>query len=788
MFVKVIVDIKIKNVNRPFTYQVPKHFEAVIEIGMRVIVPFGNRELLGYVIEIEENGDLDYKIKPIIALMDLIPALTPELLELAKQIANETSSFLVNCIQAMLPVAIKAKYRKKLVKLIDHLPLTLQPYFENQKEIDFESIKQEDLTLVKQAIKVNQIELVYDIQDKGKIKYDTFVSLNIEKIDQVSKSAKKQKEVIDFLVRCETEVLKSILMHELKLSHATYQSMLKKAIISERSEEHYRDPYHHLEQNAVKHPMTEEQQNAYDEVMAGIKASIHKIFLLHGITGSGKTEVYLNVIEEVIRLDKEAILLVPEIALTPQIVRQFKNRFGNDVAVLHSGLSDGEKYDEWRRIRKGEVKVAVGARSAIFAPFMNLGIIIVDEEHESTYKQGEMPKYHAVEVAKMRTQNHQCVLVLGSATPSLESYARAVKGVYHLLEMHKRATNMELPETKIVDMTNEYKHGNLSILSKTLHAEIVKRLAKNEQIILLLNRRGYENFLMCRSCGHTMMCQNCDVSLTFHKSNHRLKCHYCGYDESIPQRCPMCGDEHIKGFGYGTQKVEEELMKVFPDAGILRMDNDTTSNKGDHERILNAFRDKKAHILIGTQMIAKGLDFEDVTLVGVLLADTSLKLPDFRSSEKTFQLITQVAGRAGRHKAGSQVIIQTYNPTHYAIIAASKNHYKAFFNHEMKMRKMGMYVPYYFMCQILVTSDQFQMAMKQAEKIARYIKAQVSEQTIVLGPVVPSIKRINNLYQTQLIVKYKDESRLRTALESILISYSDQAVQVTIDMYPHFLL
>jgi primosomal protein N' (replication factor Y) (superfamily II helicase) len=788
MFVKVIVDIKIKNVNRPFTYQVPKHLEAVMEVGMRVIVPFGNRELLGYVIAIEESGALDYKIKPIIAVMDLIPALTPELLDLAKQIANETSSFLVNCIQAMLPVAIKAKYRKKLVRLTEHLPLSIEPYFESQKEIDFEKISSEDLSLIKQAIKDQQLELIYDIQNKGAIKYDTYVTLNVENIDRVSKSATKQKEVIEFLVMSETEVLKSQLFHELKLSHTTYQSLLKKEIIKERTEEHYRDPYQHLEQHPVKYPMTEEQQASFDEIMRSINEVSHKIYLLHGITGSGKTEVYMNVIEEVIHLGKEAILLVPEIALTPQIVRQFKNRFGNDVAVLHSGLSDGEKYDEWRRIRKAEVKVAVGARSAIFAPFMNLGIIIVDEEHESTYKQGEMPKYHAVEVAKMRAMNHQAVLVLGSATPSLESYARAVKGVYHLLEMQKRATNMELPETKIVDMTSEYKHGNLSILSQTLYQEMVKRLEKGEQIMLLLNRRGYENFLMCRSCGHTMMCQNCDVSLTFHKSNHRLKCHYCGYDEMIPNRCPMCGDEHIKGFGYGTQKVEEELIKQFPDVGILRMDNDTTSNKGDHERILNAFREKKAHILIGTQMIAKGLDFEDVTLVGVLLADTSLKLPDFRSSEKTFQLITQVAGRAGRHKAGSQVIIQTYNPTHYAIMAAAGNHYKAFFNHEMKMRKMGMYVPYYFMCQILITSDQFQMAMKQAEKIGRYIKEQVSEQTIVLGPVVPSIKRINNLYQTQLIVKYKDETRLREALESILISYSDQAVQVTIDRYPHFLL
>lgn len=787
MIAKVIVDLKIKNVNRPFSYKVPKALESIVEVGMRVTVPFGNRQLLGYVLEVSDHEDSTIELKEISDVMDLIPSLTPELLQLAEQLSQETASFLVHCIQAMLPAAIKAKYQKKVIKLEEEIPKPLNKYFYEKYEINYEQIDQEDLKWVKEAINYNKMELIYDVSDKVNIKYNTYVRLTHDYDQKISKNASKQKEIIEYLLKINQEILKPDLLAQLNASYATYNTLLKKGLIEEVVVEAYRDPYAKVKDEVVIHQMTDEQQVVFDHVLAAIKKEQEQIFLLHGITGSGKTEVYLNLIEEVIKKNQEAILLVPEIALTPQIVRLFKLRFGDDVAVLHSGLSSGEKYDEWRKIRKGQVKVAVGARSAIFAPFNQLGMIIIDEEHEGTYKQDEMPKYHAVEVAKMRAKYHNCVLLLGSATPSLESYARAVKGVYQLLEMTSRATKMTLPQTKIVDMTNEYKHGNLTMISDTLYQKMVKRLEKGEQIILLLNRRGYDNFLMCRSCGYTFMCQNCDISLTHHKYNNRLKCHYCGFDQTIPSKCPTCGDSHLSGFGYGTQKVEEELINLFPEVGILRMDNDTTSNKGDHERILDAFKDKKAHILIGTQMIAKGLDFVDVTLVGVLLADTALKLPDFRSSEKTFQLITQVSGRAGRHKEDSEVIIQTYNPSHYAIILASQANYKAFFNHEMKMRLMGKYVPYYYMCQVIVKSDVFQESMKHAEKIKSYIQKHLTDQAILLGPVVPSIKRINNVYQSQIIIKYKDEQKLRSALEAILINYSEKQVNVLIDMYPQFL-
>ncbi len=783
MIAEVIVDIKVKNVNRPFSYIVPHYLEEVIEKGMRVKVPFGHREILGFVVNlIDKNGEVD-QLKPISELLDIIPSLTDELLSLAYKMSDETSSFLINCIQAMLPTAIKAKYVKKIMKIGD-IDSSLTHYFNRNNEVEFDKIEQIDLKLVKQGINDNQLELKYEVKNKLNIKYETIIEL----ISNKKVTGKKQQAVINYL-SVQNKVSKSTLVNDLHLKNSTIKSLVDKLIIKETITEVYRDPYQvHDEDKLVKHKFNDEQQHAFDEILESINTENKKIFLLHGITGSGKTEVYLNVIEKVINNGQDAIMLVPEISLTPQIVRIFKLRFGQKVAVLHSGLSLGEKYDEWRKIRKREVKIVVGARSAIFAPFTNIGVIIIDEEHESTYKQDEMPKYHAVEIAKIRAKYHGATVVLGSATPSLESYARAIKNVYQLLELTKRATSMDLPSTTIVNMAEEFKTGNMTIISKALSIALTKRLNKNEQAILLLNRRGYDNFLMCRSCGQTLMCPNCDITLTYHKYNNRLKCHYCGFEQSSIKQCPNCKSEHLKGFGYGTQKVEEELLKQFPQLRIIRMDNDTTSNKGDYEKHFNAFRNKQADVLLGTQMIAKGLDFEDVTLVGVLSADTILKLPDYKASEKTFQLITQVSGRAGRHKSDSEVIIQTFNPTHYAITLAAQNNYKAFFSQDMRLRRLGKYTPYYFMTQIVITDDVFQETLKEANKIYLFLKEKLSNDVILLGPVVPQIKRIKNNYFSQIIVKYRKEPLLKKTLESILMSYQENKVNVTIDMYPNFLL
>lgn len=783
MIANVIVDVKVKNVNKPFSYLVPSYLEDVIEVGMRVKVPFGMREVMGYVINLQTDVTVPQELKPIIDILDMTPSLTPELIDLAFTMSRDTSSYLISCIQAMLPAAIKARYEKKLVKLTDALNPNLAVYFHNKDVINIDVVKKEDYKYLKQAINNHELDLVYEIKDKLNVKYETYLEL----IKDEEVTGHKQKQIIEEL-KMNGRLKKSDLIKLLKVSSQSIKSLVKKGIVKEINEEVFRTPYSDILTDRSKHILNYDQLKAFNRIKESIISKQGEIFLLHGVTGSGKTEVYLHVIEEVVKLGKEAIMLVPEISLTPQIVQLFKQRFGNQVAVLHSGLSLGEKYDEWRKIRNKDVKIVVGARSAVFAPFTNIGVIIIDEEHELTYKQDDMPKYHAIEIAKIRAKTYNATLVLGSATPSLESYARAVKQVYTLLELPKRATLTRLPKASIVNMTSEFKRGNLSIFSEQLKEAIIDRLNKHEQIILLLNRRGYENFLLCRSCGYTVMCQNCDISLTYHKASKRLKCHYCGFEIPIVTECPKCHSKHIKGFGYGTQKVEEELIKEFPEARIIRMDVDTTSNKGDHDRIITLFKEKQADILLGTQMIAKGLDFEDVTLVGVLLADTSLRLPDFRASERTFQLIMQVAGRAGRHKENSEVIIQTYNPQHYAITLASEHKFLEFFNKEMKVRKLGKYSPYYYLTQIIVQSEVFQDTLKEGNKIVNYLKGQISSEAIVLGPVVPQIKRLNNLYSTQIIIKYKQEKQLPEALEYILNSYQDSPVNVIIDRYPTFIM
>ncbi|CKF57162.1 primosome assembly protein PriA [Streptococcus pneumoniae] len=488
---------------------------------------------------------------------------------------------------------------------------------------------------------------------------------------------------------------------------------------------------------------------------------------------------------------KEAIVLVPEIALTPQMVDRFKGRFGSQVAVLHSALSVGEKYDEWRKILRKEVKVVVGARSAVFAPFENLGIIIIDEEHESSYKQEDNPRYHARDVAVWRGQYHKCPIVLGSATPTLESFARAKKGVYELLTMEKRMNEQALPTVEIVDMREELRDGNRSMFSKALHEKIADRLEKKEQMVLFLNRRGHSTFVMCRDCGYVVQCPHCDISLTYHKMNHRLKCHYCSYEENMPTACPACQSTYIRFFGTGTQKVEEEITKLFPEARVIRMDVDTTSRKGMHEKLLKAFGEEKADILLGTQMIAKGLDFPKVTLVGVLTADTMLHLPDFRASEKTYQLLTQVSGRAGRHELPGEVIIQTYTPEHYSIELAKNQQYDVFFDQEMQMRRTRQYPPYYYVVLVTVSHPELLKAVQVTEKIALYLRTHCSQQTMVLGPVASAIPRIKDRYRYQCMIKYKREPNLKNVLKMVNEHYQaemQKELQISIDFNPTMLM
>ncbi|MDE5977834.1 MAG: primosomal protein N' [Turicibacter sp.] len=787
MIAEVVVDIKNKAVNKVFDYLVPEEFTSLIQPGIRVLVPFGPRTIMGFVISLKEQTELQ-KLRPIRELIDVVPVLNDELRELGIHLSIETGSTMIQCFEAMIPNAMRAKYKKKLYYLNENLPDTLAILFQNSKVIDYEQIPTPLLKEVKDAIERKQVELVYEVKDqlgKKMMKYLSLVDVDID--ESKFNRAMKQKQVIEYLKRVQLPILKSQLMQELQVTHAIIKALVDKKVIQEIEVESYRDPYanvHHQASKALQ--LNQEQQLAVTMVTQACEQQAPDTFLLHGITGSGKTEVYLQIIEQVLSKGKQAIMLVPEIALTPQIAGRFKSRFQDKVAVLHSALSMGEKYDEWRKILKQEVQIVVGARSAIFAPFKEIGIIIIDEEHEATYKQEESPRYHAIEVAKHRAMTHRCPLVLGSATPSLESFARAQKGVYRLLTLSRRAVvTAKLPTVKLIDMRKQSTVTDQMILSEELKSAISKRLACGEQVVLLLNRRGYSNFMQCRECGEVVNCPNCDVSLTYHKPNQKLKCHYCGFESFILKRCPSCQSEELRFFGLGTQKVEEYLQEQFPSARMMRMDVDTTSKKGSHQELISAFERKEADILIGTQMVGKGLDFKDVTLVGVLAADLMLHLSDFKAAERTFQLLTQVAGRAGRHELEGEVFIQTYSPDHYVMQCVVEQNYYAFYMEEMKMRRRFGYPPYYYLASVMMSSEDYNDLIRACDQVNQYLQTQLGYQCILIGPTMPYVGRVNQRFRMYFMIKYKQEPRLRAILSQLLVYFQEGVVSLSLDFFPN---
>ncbi|WP_256961632.1 primosomal protein N', partial [Staphylococcus argenteus] len=678
MIAKVIVDVASKSVDYKFDYLIPERLVSVIQPGIRVVVPFGPRTIQGYVMEVTTQPDsqLDMsKLKSIIEVKDIKPELTPELIALSEWMSATHVIKRISMLEVMLPSAIKAKYKKAFM-------------LKDDTEVTADILKRFDKNgfyYYKDAQKNNDIASLMSLLQAGIIEEKTILSQNVTKKtkravriidgfnpDEVLAKLEKIIKQYDLYAFLSEEQHKTIFLSDIEdmgFSKSSLDGLVKKGYVEKYDAIVERDPFKdRVFEQESKRQLTTDQQRAYAAINEKIINQEQATFLLHGVTGSGKTEVYLQTIEDVLNQGKQAMMLVPEIALTPQMVLRFKRRFGDDVAVLHSGLSNGERYDEWQKIRDGRAQVSVGARSSVFAPFKNLGLIIIDEEHESTYKQEDYPRYHAREIAQWRSEYHHCPVILGSATPCLESYARAEKGVYQLLSLPNRVNQQALPDIDIVDMRTELSEGNRSMFSKDLREAIQLRLDRQEQVVLFLNRRGYASFMLCRDCGYVPQCPNCDISLTYHKTTDLLKCHYCGYQETPPNQCPNCESEHIRQVGTGTQKVEELLQQEFEGARIIRMDVDTTSKKGAHEKLLTEFEKGNGDILLGTQMIAKGLDYPNITLVGVLNADTMLNLPDFRASERTYQLLTQVAGRAGRHEKAGQVIIQTYNPEHYSIL------------------------------------------------------------------------------------------------------------------------
>ena len=713
MYAEVLIEIKAKNIDKTFTYEIGN---LNIQVGMRVLVPFGKQKLEGFVLNIHNNKP-EYNTKAIISAIDEEPVLNKEMLDLGKYISKKTLCNLISAYQTMLPTALKAKNGK--------------------------------------------------VVNKKYISYITLIDKNYE-----TKSL-SQNKILELLKK-ENYIKKSILND---ISVSSVKTLLKNNIIKEEVKEEYRLD-NDVEELDEKKELTEEQLNTLNK----IKYDKFMPYLIHGVTGSGKTEVYMQAIENVLKSGKEAIVLVPEISLTPQLVSIFRKRFGKNIAILHSALSDGEKYDEWRKIERKEVSIVIGARSAIFAPFTNLGIIIIDEEHSSTYKQENTPKYNAIDIALYRAKKYNIPLILGSATPSIESYTRAKLGVYELCEMKSRV-NDNLPKVTLIDMKDEIKKGN-RILSELLRNKIEEKLSKKEQVIILLNRRGFSTVSTCHNCGYTAKCPNCDIPLTYHKSSNTMRCHYCGYGEGKLYTCPNCKSKDINSFGMGTEKLEEYIKKEINGSKVIRMDVDTTTKKGSHEKIINDFREEKYNILIGTQMISKGLDFPKVTLVGVINGDASLNIPDFRSAERTFQLLNQVAGRSGRSDLEGEVIIQGFNVDHYSIIKASNNDYVGFYNEELNIRKILKYSPFYNLCLIKIKDKDYDKAYEDANKIVKYLKNQNLLNTIILGPSTSMMPKVNNIYNIQIIIKFKNTKDIYNSLEYINEHYRNNKILVDIDINP----
>ena len=799
MFVKVIVDIPAAQVNRPFDYQVPEAYQDILQLGMRVQVPFGNRQLLGFVVGIHHTSDFKGTLKPITTVLDYESFINEELLDLSEHLAQTLHAFRINVLQAMLPAMLKVKYQN--IFLI-HQPQALSDYelpsdWLNQSQLDKDQVEaQLSRKQIKQVLDQGVLELVYQVQDQTTTKTQTMIELAMpaESIKQIIQDlpARRQKvaQLLTYLLASgQPQWEQQALLAASQVSASSLKTALKHGYVKSQKVSVYRDPLAHLEvEQSQSRTLTEAQETVYEQVAQALEAHQDQTFLLEGVTGSGKTEVYLQLMAKASQMGRGAILLVPEIALTPQMVRQVKSRFQTGVAVLHSGLTNSQKYDEWRRIIRGQATIVVGARSSIFAPIRDLGLVIIDEEHETTYKQSDTPRYHAREVAIWRCHYHQAPLLLGSATPSLESRSRAQVGRYQHLRLPERVNGRPLPPVTLVDMTKEMAQQTTDELSSVLKDKIADRLAKGQQIVLLLNRRGYASYMLCRECGQVIQCPRCDISLTYHKHEHRLKCHYCDYQSPVPDRCPNCHSDYLRTFGLGTQKIEELLNQHFPEARVIRMDMDTTRKKGQHEALLDRFRRHEADILLGTQMIAKGLDFETVTLVGVINADTALNLPDFRAGEKTFQLLTQVAGRTGRGRFEGEVLIQTYNPDHYVMQLAQQHDYESFFYYEMKRRHLGHYPPYFYTTLITISSKYQAKAQAMSHQVKQALLASGAAIEI-LGPSQGAIARINERYYFQLLLKYKDGQVIKESLGAILDQSqleAKQGIYITIDHEPLF--
>ena len=745
MIAEVIIQSNAKDLNRVFDYKIPTEYEenALELIGARVLVSFARRKELeeGYIVNIKKSTE--YEVKEIAKVEEKY--LNNEKIELAKWMSKRYFCNIADCLKLMLPPGSTRKVSNRV----------------KEKNVNFVTLKKDE------------DEIEFDIET-GKLK------------------SAKQIRILKFLLENGDALISDIEMFA-DGSRAIVNTLCKNGYTEIIEKKVERDPFEFKEiERTTKLTLTEEQANAFNAICDSMDDMLFSEFLLYGVTGSGKTEVYLQLIEKALNEHKSSILLVPEISLTPQTVNRFIARFGKEnIAVLHSKLSIGERYDEWNKINEGRAKIVIGARSAIFAPVKDLGLIIIDEEHDSSYKSEMTPKYDAKEVARFMCKEENVPLLLGSATPDIDTYYRAKNEEIMLLELKNRANKASLPDIEIIDLREELAKGNKSMISTRLYEEIQKNLNDKKQTILYLNRRGFSTFVMCRNCGYTVKCKNCNINLTYHANTNKLKCHYCGYEEKLVTKCPSCGSEQIRYFGTGTQKLEYEINKLFPNASTIRMDIDTVSKKNSHEQILEKFKNDSIDILIGTQMVVKGHHFPNVTLVGVIAADGSLNIDDFRANERTFQILTQVAGRAGRGEDKGRVIIQTYNPDNFSIECAKKQDYDLFYNTEISLRKQLKYPPFCDIILIGFTSVIEQEVAKVAGKIHEYLKNRVLKENlgIILYKALPSpIDKIKNKYRWRILIKCKFGEEITDLINDVLEEFQklkSKSTKITIDLNPN---
>ena len=855
MYAKVIVKNNSQYTDNLFTYKVPEFLQDEICLGHRILVPFGkgNKPIEAYVFRIMHNNDEKVETKYIYDILDERPILKREDLELIHWMKNRYLCTYMDCINLIIPKGYKLNNYKLITlhpslkgidayelydlseQLSDNKKFVFQKVLDNkgsikldklvEKKIEYSTQVAEDEELynikdkktLKRKVADNLNSLLYKMKEESLIdlkwEYKSikneikicYVSLKMNYVDMMFyikenkiRLGEKQKQILEFLKNNE-DVEINDLIELLKASKSSINSLKEKNLVEFKYEDFYRKSKSNFNYQNKDVVLNEEQNHAIEKITSEMFNQEKKPYMIHGVTGSGKTEVYMEIIDYALKQGLDSIVLVPEISLTPQTIARFKNRFKDIVGVFHSRLSEGEKHDVFREIKKGNIRILIGARSAIFAPFNSLGVVIVDEFHESSYKSDKNPKFSTLEVGRYLVNKRDITLVLGSATPSIEEYYRAKSGEYELIELKKRANNKPLPKIEVVDMKEELKYGNRSFLSNKLKLQIEEEIKNNNQVILFLNRRGYSSFVSCRECGYVFKCKHCDISLTYHKKQNIGKCHYCGYEEVIPQKCPECESKYVKAFGLGTEKIEEEIKQIFEGVRVLRLDKDTTSQKHELENILNKFQNREADILIGTQMISKGLDFNHVTLVGILSADMMLNFPDFKSFENTFQLVTQVSGRAGRSEKEGKVILQTYDSQSSVIKRIVDYDFEGFYEDEIKIRKLFNYTPFNNMLSVVISGKNELMVKKNITTLYNNIVYLLKERGIqdfefILGPNPCSISKINSNYRWQIL--FKDDNieinLLKGIIKYICITKRDvvfdKEVNISIDINPNSIL